>query len=614
MGPCGRDAFLAAGVGVRLDIPDALRRGRGRCDERRHGGGRHGGGGGRRARGGRRGRACRRGRGHGSRRWRGRAVHDDVLGAPGLRPGDGLVRRQGRRPRHVAAGGQRRRRPRPRPARPRPASASASASTARVGVARTSRPHARHVNDQPCTGLRHAAQVPGGVTWRIASAIGPVTPPRTAQTAGLRWRFRASHAERAPNPIAQITANTSRSIATTFIGASSTADGGSDVEPQLAGLERLRIPHAAAGLDAAEPGEPAERLRIEPGPPGLRPERGGDELELARRARPRRGATNAFGRPRSPSYFGISYSRMRWSRNVFHASSATSRWSWCASSVRGTRMRSGEVDALERLEPLLDLGEARGKEAVARSWKTISRSRRRRGTTRAERVPSRTRSAVPLITTQVATRRRPPAAARGSCPPAPISMSSGWAPRHRSLEPAGRQRSERQHRRQASRSWSQTAHGGVPPSYISSSVLLVLERVHRRPEAVVPEGHQPALLDQPPERLLDELLALADVVEDLPAEDEVAAVDPGRALANVADRLHRASVVGLHEVERVGRAHGEEGGDVVRRAEGLDELRERSVRQRVAVVGEEHVVIPEVRPDRRGAAGRRSCARPCRRT
>ena len=35
--------------------------------------------------------------------------------------------------------------------------------------------------------------------------------------------------------------------------------------------------------------------------------------------------TNTFGRPRSASYLGISYSRIRWSRKVFQVSSATVR-------------------------------------------------------------------------------------------------------------------------------------------------------------------------------------------------------------------------------------------------------------------------------------------------
>ena len=35
--------------------------------------------------------------------------------------------------------------------------------------------------------------------------------------------------------------------------------------------------------------------------------------------------TKTFGEPRSPSYFGISYSRIRWLRHVFQVSSQTTR-------------------------------------------------------------------------------------------------------------------------------------------------------------------------------------------------------------------------------------------------------------------------------------------------
>src|SRR5690348_3046313 len=61
----------------------------------------------------------------------------------------------------------------------------------------------------------------------------------------------------------------------------------------------------------------------------------------------------------------------------------------------------------------------------------------------------------------------------------------------------------------------------------------VLHRVHRRPEAVIWIGDQLALFDQAVERLLYEVLAFFDEVEDLPAEDEVAGVDPDPALGDV---------------------------------------------------------------------------------
>ena len=35
--------------------------------------------------------------------------------------------------------------------------------------------------------------------------------------------------------------------------------------------------------------------------------------------------TKAFGEPKSPSHFGISYSKIRWLRKVFHVSSHTLR-------------------------------------------------------------------------------------------------------------------------------------------------------------------------------------------------------------------------------------------------------------------------------------------------
>src|SRR5688572_2152572 len=49
--------------------------------------------------------------------------------------------------------------------------------------------------------------------------------------------------------------------------------------------------------------------------------------------------------------------------------------------------------------------------------------------------------------------------------------------------------------------------------------LLVLERVHRRPEAVVTLGQDLLVLHEPRERLVDQVLARSDVVDDLGAHD-----------------------------------------------------------------------------------------------
>ena len=95
--------------------------------------------------------------------------------------------------------------------------------------------------------------------------------------------------------------------------------------------------------------------------------------------------------------------------------------------------------------------------------------------------------------------------------------------------------------------------------------MLVLERVHRRPEPVVRECCQLALLDQPLERLLDEVLAFFDVVEELTAEDEEAGVDPEIERRHVLRRSSPCALVELDDVEVVCRARGEEEADVVAR-------------------------------------------------
>ena len=56
--------------------------------------------------------------------------------------------------------------------------------------------------------------------------------------------------------------------------------------------------------------------------------------------------------------------------------------------------------------------------------------------------------------------------------------------------------------------------------------LPISERIHRPPESIVLVGHQTPLLDQAIERLEHQLFAVADVIEDLVAEDEVSAIDP----------------------------------------------------------------------------------------
>ena len=48
--------------------------------------------------------------------------------------------------------------------------------------------------------------------------------------------------------------------------------------------------------------------------------------------------------------------------------------------------------------------------------------------------------------------------------------------------------------------------------------FFVLQRIHRAPEALMPERHELVVLDQPLEGFFDKLLAVAQIVEDLLTE------------------------------------------------------------------------------------------------
>src|SRR4051812_13365117 len=70
--------------------------------------------------------------------------------------------------------------------------------------------------------------------------------------------------------------------------------------------------------------------------------------------------------------------------------------------------------------------------------------------------------------------------------------------------------------------------GGIATRVDLFELLTILEGVHRHPEAVVLIGRETPIANQAMERFADELFSLADVIEDLAFEDEVAAVDPER--------------------------------------------------------------------------------------
>ena len=88
--------------------------------------------------------------------------------------------------------------------------------------------------------------------------------------------------------------------------------------------------------------------------------------------------------------------------------------------------------------------------------------------------------------------------------------------------------------------------------------LLVLQGVHRPPEAFVLEGHQLVVLDQTLKRCLDQFLTRLDVIEHLLAHNEETAVDPHVGLL----RWPQAKdVAGVVEVDHVQAERGPHGGD-----------------------------------------------------
>src|SRR5688500_5012412 len=115
--------------------------------------------------------------------------------------------------------------------------------------------------------------------------------------------------------------------------------------------------------------------------------------------------------------------------------------------------------------------------------------------------------------------------------------------------------------------------------------LALLEGVHAGPEAVVGIGDELPFGGQALERLLDEILAGADVIEDVLVEDEVPPVDAHPHVLDVADALHAAPVFRLHEVEAARRGDADEAGGGGPGSTEVDRVRDGHVAQPVAVVG-----------------------------
>src|SRR5690606_22833697 len=151
---------------------------------------------------------------------------------------------------------------------------------------------------------------------------------------------------------------------------------------------------------------------------------------------------------------------------------------------------------------------------------------------------SSARAPVALKTTQWISTSGCAARSVSTVPPAPISISSECAPRHSTcLSPSIRSaRISAPCRRPPYRPWRLAA----APHPIEDE--LVLERVHRPPEAPVLGGAKPPLRDQTLERLCHELLPLVQVVEYCRGKHHVGAVEPVVAVGNAAQPQHDAVV------------------------------------------------------------------------
>jgi hypothetical protein len=103
-------------------------------------------------------------------------------------------------------------------------------------------------------------------------------------------------------------------------------------------------------------------------------------------------------------------------------------------------------------------------------------------------------------------------------------------------------------------------------------------------------------LDQTGERLLDELFALVDVVEDFAAQNKVAAVYRYAIVAHRSDRRHEPLIGGLDEVKALSGANRREGRDPWLALELGDHLVDRHVGQAVRVVRQKNRILAEVLP------------------
>ena len=106
-----------------------------------------------------------------------------------------------------------------------------------------------------------------------------------------------------------------------------------------------------------------------------------------------------------------------------------------------------------------------------------------------------------------------------------------------------------------------------------------------------------AILAGEPVQHLDEVLVGPHLVEQLAAQDEVAAIDPDVGAGHVEDAAHASAAVHGDDMEAVVRTHREEARGNIGRPGPSDHRRKVGVGQRVGVVGEERPLASQEMAD-----------------
>src|SRR5579885_895269 len=142
----------------------------------------------------------------------------------------------------------------------------------------------------------------------------------------------------------------------------------------------------------------------------------------------------------------------------------------------------------------------------------------------------------------------------------------------------------------------------LPPRHFASldhvlQDLPILHRVHGAPEAMVSVRDELLVLYKPAERLEHKLLPFAHVVEDLPAKQEIPAVDPDLRSVRAAELADPPVGVDISQVVGQWRTDRQEAAYLATLPEGRDHMIEVDVRKPVAVIGKEYLLVTKLIAD-----------------